>query len=138
VRDFSSKAEFHKKSQLVWTSHLFHRYNWYHAIDTIVELYMIVRLGIKLKSCLWSPGGGHNFACIKILILQQGCSSKGQIWALSLCMSWQMHNGSLCFPAIFSASLLLTLLHSGAILPLVVKTRGLSKDFSNVNHSVWK
>jgi len=36
----------------------------------------------------------------------------------------------LCFSAIFSASLLLTLLHSGAIPPLVVKTRGLNEDFS--------
>jgi len=31
------KVEFHhKKSQLMWTSHLFHRYNWCHVIDTIV------------------------------------------------------------------------------------------------------
>jgi len=38
--------------------------------------------------------------------------------------------GSLRFSAIFSASLLFTLLHSGAILPVVVKTRGLNEDFS--------
>jgi len=37
--------------------------------------------------------------------------------------------GSLRFSAIFSASLLFTLLHSGAI-PPVVKTRGLNEDFS--------
>jgi len=43
--------------------------------------------------------------------------------------------GSLRFSAIFSASILLTLLHSGAIPPLVVKTRGLNEDFS-VNHSL--
>ena len=39
--------------------------------------------------------------------------------------------GSLRFSAIFSASLLFTLLHdSGAIPPVVVKTRGLNEDFS--------
>jgi len=37
--------------------------------------------------------------------------------------------GSLHFSAIFSTSLLLTLLHSGAIPTLVVKTRGLNEDF---------
>jgi len=37
--------------------------------------------------------------------------------------------GSLYFSTIFSASHLLTLVHSSAILPLV-KTRGLNKDFS--------
>ena len=36
--------------------------------------------------------------------------------------------GSLHFLAIFSANLLLTLLHSGAIFPLVA--RGLNEDFS--------
>ena len=43
--------------------------------------------------------------------------------------------GSLRFSAIFSASLLFTLLHSGAIPPVVVKTRGLNEDFF-VNHSL--
>ena len=38
--------------------------------------------------------------------------------------------GCLRFSAIFSASLLFTLLHSGAIPPVVVKTRGLNEDFS--------
>jgi len=41
--------------------------------------------------------------------------------------------GSLRFSAIFknfSASLLFTLLHSGAIPPVVVKTSGLNEDFS--------
>ena len=43
---------------------------------------------------------------------------------------------SLHFSAIFSASLLLTLLHSGAIPPVVVKTRGLNEDFS-ISISLW-
>jgi len=38
--------------------------------------------------------------------------------------------GSLHFSAIFSASLLLTLLHSGAIPPVAVRTKGLNEDFS--------
>jgi len=37
--------------------------------------------------------------------------------------------GSLRFSAVYSASLLFTLLHSGAIPPVVVKTRGLNEDF---------
>ena len=44
--------------------------------------------------------------------------------------------GSLRFSASFSASLLLTLLHSGAIPPLVVKTRGLNEDFS-MSITLW-
>ena len=38
--------------------------------------------------------------------------------------------GSLRSSAIFSASVLFTLLHSGDISPVVVKTRGLNEDFS--------
>ena len=38
--------------------------------------------------------------------------------------------GNLCFSSVFSASLLFTLLHSGAIPPVVAKTRGLNEDFS--------
>ena len=34
----------------MWTSHLFHRYNRCHVIGTIVQLYMVVGLWIKLKS----------------------------------------------------------------------------------------
>ena len=44
--------------------------------------------------------------------------------------------GSLRFSAIFSASLLFTLLHSGAIPPVVVKTRGLNEDFS-MSITLW-
>jgi len=40
--------------------------------------------------------------------------------------------GSICFSANFSASLLFTLVHSGAITPLVVKTKGLNEDFSRL------
>jgi len=43
------------------------------------------------SQCLWGLWGGHHFVFLEILVLQQGCSSKGQIWALSLCMLWQMH-----------------------------------------------
>jgi len=37
-------------SWLMWSSHLFHKYNWRHVIDTILQLNMIVNVGIKLKS----------------------------------------------------------------------------------------
>ena len=45
-------------------------------------------------------------------------------------------HGSLRFLAIFSASLLFTLLHSGAVLPVVVKTRGFNEDFS-MSITLW-
>jgi len=44
--------------------------------------------------------------------------------------------GSMRFLAMFSASLLLTLIHSSAIPPLVVKTRGLNEEFS-VSITFW-
>jgi len=45
--------------------------------------------------------------------------------------------GSLCFSAIFSSSLLITLLHSGAILPVVVKASGFIEwGLFYVNHSL--
>ena len=31
-------------------NHLFHRHNWCHVINTIIQLYMIMGFGIKLKS----------------------------------------------------------------------------------------
>jgi len=34
----------------MWTNRLFHKYHWCHVIDTVIQLYMIVGLGIKLKS----------------------------------------------------------------------------------------
>jgi len=34
----------------MWTSHFFHRCNWCHVTDVAPQLYMIVGLGIKLKS----------------------------------------------------------------------------------------
>jgi len=123
----------------MWTNHLSsHKYNWCHVIDTIIQLYIIAGLRIKLKSiipCPWGPRGGHHFVCLKILVLQGGCFSQGQIWALSLMYVVTDAYGSLCFSAIFSASLLLSLLHSGAIPPLV-KTRGLNEDFS-MSITLW-
>ena len=45
-------------SRLRWISYFFDRYNWCHVIATAPQLYMILGLGIKLKSCPWGPGGG--------------------------------------------------------------------------------
>ena len=81
---------------------------------------------LSWSQCPWGPKGGHHFICLKILILQQGCSSKWQIWALSLCMSWQMH---IWLPSFFNYFFYKYFVDSVAILPLV-KTRGLNEDFS--------
>jgi len=82
------------------------------------------------SQCLWGLGGGHHFVCLEILVLQQGWSSKGQ---LSFVLTYVITDRCIWLPTFFSyfsASLLLTLLHSGAIPPLVAKTRGLNEDFS--------
>ena len=120
----------------MWTNHLFHKYHCCHVIDTVIQLYMIVDLGIKLKSMsvrscrstsLRLPWNPHIAA--RVLLKRAN---------LSLVLMYVMTDayGSLRFSAIFSASLLLTLLHSGAIPPLVVKTRGLNEDFS-LSITVW-
>ena len=83
---------------------------------------------LSWRQCLWGLGGEHHFVCLKILVLQQGCSSKEQTWALSLYVMTDAY-GSMRFSAIFSASLLFNLLHSGAIPLVAVKTRGLNEDF---------
>ena len=46
------RKQFSKSHDLYFirTNHSFHRYTWCHVIDTIIQLYMIVGLGIKLKS----------------------------------------------------------------------------------------
>jgi len=66
--------------------------------------------------------------------LKSSYCSKGapQKSELELCPLYVMTDAysSLRFSAIFFASLLFTLLYSGAILPVVVKTRGLNEDFS--------
>ena len=135
---FSSKVEFQKKSQLMWTNHLFHRYNWCHVIDIniIVQLCMMVGPGIKLKSMSvrswrwtslhlpWNP-------CIAVRVLLKRAN-------LSSVLVHIMTDAYGCLRslAIFSASLLLTLVDSGAIPPLVVKTRGLNEDFS-MSITLW-
>jgi len=51
--------------------------------------------------CPWGLGCGHHFVCLEILLLQQGCSSKEQIWALSLYWLWQMHMALCVFQLFF-------------------------------------
>ena len=100
---------------------------------------MTVGLGIKLKSMSvrswrWTslrlPQNPH----IAARVLRKRAN-------LSFVFMYIMTDayGSLHFSAIFSDSLLFTLLHSGATLTVVVKTttRGLNKDFSmSINHSL--
>ena len=109
--------------------YLLHKCNWCHVIDTVLQLYIIVSLGIKPKSMSVRSWRWTNIASFAaILVLQQGCSWKGQIWALFLCILWVMTHvyGSVRFSAIFSANVLLTVVHSDGIPPLV-KTRGLNE-----------
>ena len=121
-----------------YTNYLCHRCNWCHVIDTIVKLNMIVGLGIKLKSmsvmswrwtslCLpWNPR-----------IAARVHLKRANLSFVHMYVMTDAH-GSLCFSVIFSASLLftITLLHSGAISPVVVKTRGLNEDFS-MSITLW-
>jgi len=112
-----------------------HKYDWHHFIDTVFQLYRIVGLGIKLKSmsvrsCRWTshlrPRKPH---CSK------SASQKGKF---ELCFNVS-HDRCICLPvssAIFSASLLLILLHSDTIPPLVVKTRWLNGDMS-MSITLW-
>jgi len=93
---FSSKVEFHKKSRLLLTTlttYFTDKTGVMSLTPSIVQLHnLIVDLGIKNWSqCLRGPGGGNRFVCLEILVLQRGCSSKGQIWAVSLRMLWQLH-----------------------------------------------
>jgi len=114
------------------TNYLFDKCNRCHVIDTVVQLHMIVGLGIRLKSLsvkswMWAslrlPRNSHIAA--KVLLKKANLS-----FILSHMYVMTDAYGSLCFSAIFSASLLLTLLHSRAIPLVVVKTRGLNEDFS--------
>ena len=158
----------------MWTNPLFHKYHWCHVIDTVTQLYMIVGVGIKLKSMSvrswrWTSfrlplnphiaarvllkranlslvlmfvmtdaygslrfGGEQHFACLESLVLQRGCSSKRQIWALFQCS----HYRCIWLPAFFSYLFSQSFVHSGTIPPLVVKTRGLNGYFS-MPITVW-
>jgi len=96
------KVEFHKKSQLIRTNHLFHKYNWCHVIDTIIQLYMIVGLGIKLKSMSvrswrWTSLSLPQNPCIAARVLLKRPN-------LSFVLMTDAY-GSLRFPAIFSTSI---------------------------------
>jgi len=113
------------------TTHLFHKCNRCHVIDTVVQLYVTVGLGIKLmksmsvRSWRWTSLRLPRNPRIAARVLLKRAN-------LSFVLMYVMTDayGSLHFSAIFSASLLFTLLHSGAILPVVVKTSGLNEDFS--------
>jgi len=83
--------------------------------------------GINWGQCLWGPGGQKEVDIALFasnLILRQGWSPNGQILALSLRVSWQIQRALSVF------------LNSGAILLLVVKTKGLNEDFS-MSITLW-
>jgi len=103
-----------RKGNILFIMLLILHNNWCHVIDTTLKLYTIVGLGIKLvwsqwmfvRSWRWTLlclPWEHCFVCLEILALQQQCSSKGQIWTLFLCKSWQMHFFSKLLPQRFQA-----------------------------------
>jgi len=119
-----------------WTNSLLHKCNWCHVIDTVVQLYMTVDLGSRLKSMSvrswrWTSLRLPRNPRISARVLLKRAN-------LSFVLMYVMTDayGSLRFSAIFSASVLLTLLHSGAIPPVVVKTRGSNEDFS-MSITLW-
>jgi len=118
------------------TTHLFHKYNWCHVIDIVVQLYVTVGLGIKLKSMSVRSWRWTSLCLLRNLHIAARALLKRA--NLSFVLTYVMTNayGSLRFSAIFSASLLFTLLHSGAIPQVVVKTRGLNEDFS-MSITLW-
>ena len=78
------------------------------GVMSLTPYFSFTRLWTKELSwnqCPWGPGGGHRFVCLEILVLQQGCSSKGQILALSLCRLWQMQWLSAFFSYFFCQSI---------------------------------
>ena len=101
-----------------------------------LTLCMTVGLGIKLKSISVRPWRWTSLRLprnprIAARVLLKRAN-------LSFVLMYVMTDayGSLRFSAIFSASFLFRLLHSGAILPVVVKTRGLNEDFS-MSITLW-
>ena len=114
-------------------THLFHKCNWCHVIDTIVQLYVTVGLGIKLKSMsvrswrwtsLYLPQ--NPLIAARVLLKRANLSFVLMLW------HWQMLMPP-CVFQLFCQSF--ALLHSCAI-PPVVKTRGLNEDFS-MSITVW-
>jgi len=73
-------------SRFMLTSHVFHRYNWCHVIDTTPQLYVIMRLGIKLKSMSvrfwrWTLDI-PSFASESLYCSPYACHNRG-IWLLA-------------------------------------------------------
>jgi len=97
------KVDFYEKSNVLYvlqSNHLFHKYNWCHVIDTAPQLYMIVSLGTKLKSMSM-----RSWRWTSLHLPRAN---------LSFVLTYVMTDayGSLHFSAIFSASVLLTLVPS--------------------------
>jgi len=126
---FGFQVKFHKKSRLMWTTY-FTDITGVMSLTPSFSFTWLWALESSWSQCLWGLGGGHHFVCLEILVLQHGWSSKGQ---LSFVLTYVITDRCIWLPTFFSyfsASLLLTLLHSGAIPPLFAKTRGLNEDFS--------
>jgi len=97
---------------------LFHRCDWCHVIDTVVQLYVTITVGLRIKLKSMSVRSWRPRIEARVLLKKAN---------LSFVLMYVMTDayGSLHFSANFSASFLFTLLlhYSGVIPPVVVKTR---------------
>jgi len=85
---------------------------------------------MSVRSWRWTS---LQFVCLDILVLQQGCSSKEQTWALSL--AYVRYDRCIWLLVFFSYFFCQPFVYSVAFwchpsTCLVVKTRGLNEDFS--------
>jgi len=100
--------------------HLLHKYDWRHVTHTIIQLYMIVSLGIKLKSISVRSWRSASLHLSRKPRMTARLLLKRANLRFVLMQVMPEAYGSLCFLAIFSASLLMTLAHSHTIPPLLL------------------
>ena len=120
----------------MWTNHSFYKYHWCHVIDTVIQLYATVGLGIRLKSMSvrswrWASLRLPRNPRVAARVLLERAN-------LSFVLMYVMTDayGSLGFSAIFSASLLFTLLHWwNGYYPLIQYTP--KQIISTVNTPLW-
>ena len=124
-------------SRLRWISYFFHRYNWCHVIATAPQLYMILGLGIKLKSCPWGPGGGPWTALRlpwnPLIVARVFLKRENLSFVLVMTDAW-----CIWIPMFFSYFFLPVFCWLCCILssPTCCENKGVQWTFLNVNHSL--
>jgi len=119
-------------SWLLWSSHLFHKCNWWHVIDTILQLYMVAVLGIKLKSI-----SVRSWRWTSLCLPQSSYCSKGapQNGKSELC-PYVNYDRCIWLPVLCSYFFSQSFVDSGTIPPLVIKDKGIEWRLFNLNHSL--